>query len=136
MQTVTVSAVTDDILESTESFTLSLSSTDTMIILEDPATVSIEDDTGQCLYFSHMFTVCGCGDMLSIKILLISPSGSAQAQCWTSSGCTGDTVPADDARDCCIGTEDGQSYGGGPGDCAVSQVSLYNVAGNIFSLII
>ena len=47
-------------------------------------------------------------------LLLVTGPGSAQAQCWTSSGCTGDTVPADDARDCCVGTEDGQSYGVGP----------------------
>ena len=54
-------------------------------------------------------------------LLLVTGPGSAQAQCWTSSGCTGDTVPADDARDCCVGTNDGQSYGVGPGNCAVPQ---------------
>ena len=54
-------------------------------------------------------------------LLLVTGQGSTQAQCWTSSGCTGDTVPADDARDCCVGTNDGQSYGGGPGNCAVGQ---------------
>ena len=59
MQTVTVSAEADSILENTESFTLSLSSTETMIVLDDPATVSIEDDTSQCLHnvciYSHIF---------------------------------------------------------------------------------
>ena len=54
-------------------------------------------------------------------LLLVTGPGSAQAQCWTSSGCTGDTVPADDARDCCVGTNDGQSYGVGPGNCEVEQ---------------
>ena len=53
MQTVTVSALTDSILENTESFTLSLSSSGTTVVVDDPATVSIEDDTGQCLCFSH-----------------------------------------------------------------------------------
>ena len=51
-------------------------------------------------------------------------SGPRQQQsqtCWTSSDCTGDTVPADDARDCCVGTNDGQSYGVGPGNCAIAQ---------------
>ena len=50
-------------------------------------------------------------------------SGPRQSQgpCWTGSGCTGDTVPADDARDCCVGTNDGQSYGMGPGNCEVEQ---------------
>ena len=50
MQTVTVSAETDSILENTESFTLSLSLIETMIVLDDPATVSIEDNTSQCLH--------------------------------------------------------------------------------------
>ena len=54
-------------------------------------------------------------------LLLVTGPGSAQAQCWTSSGCTRDTVPADDARDCCVGTNDGQSYGVGPGNCEVEQ---------------
>ena len=48
-------------------------------------------------------------------LLLVTDPGSAQAQCWTSSDCTGDTVPADDARDCCVGTNYGQYYGVGPG---------------------
>ena len=40
-------------------------------------------------------------------------------QCYTSSNCTGDIVPADDVRDCCVGTNDGQSYGVDPGNCEV-----------------
>ena len=62
MQTITVSAETDSIVENTESFTLSLNSTDMMIVLDDPATVSIEDNTSQCLHnvcqsciYSHIF---------------------------------------------------------------------------------
>ena len=51
-------------------------------------------------------------------LLLVTGPGSAQAQCWTSSGCTGDT---NDARDCCVGTNDEQSYGVGPGNCEVEQ---------------
>ena len=47
--------------------------------------------------------------------------GFSQSQCYTSSGCTGGTVPAVDAKDCCVGTNDGQSYGVGPGNCQVSQ---------------
>ena len=47
--------------------------------------------------------------------------GSAQAHCYTNSGCTGDTVPADDARDCCAGANGGQSYGVWPGNCEVEQ---------------
>ena len=56
MQTVRVSAVEDSIVEKTESFTLSLSSTD-RVILDDPVNVSIEDNTGQFLhngYGSHV----------------------------------------------------------------------------------
>ena len=42
--------------------------------------------------------------------------------CFTSSNCTGvDIVPAVNARDCCVGTNDGKSYGVGPEDCEVSQ---------------
>ena len=47
--------------------------------------------------------------------------GFSQSQCFNSSGCTGDTVPAFDAKDCCVGTNDGQSYGVGPGNCQVYQ---------------
>ena len=54
-------------------------------------------------------------------ILLLTGQGFAQSQCHTSSGCTGDIVPVDDARDCCVGTNDGQSYGVGPGNCEVNQ---------------
>ena len=61
--------------------------------------------------------------MFACVFLLLLPiaQGSAQAQCFTGSGCTGDTVPAVDARDCCVGTDEGQSYGAGPGDCEVPQ---------------
>ena len=54
-------------------------------------------------------------------IFLLIGQVSAQSQCYTSSNCTGDTVPADDVRDCCVGTDDGQSYGVVPGNCEVSQ---------------
>ena len=47
--------------------------------------------------------------------------GFSQSQCYNSSGCTGGTVPAVDAKDCCVGTNDGQSYGVGPGNCQVPQ---------------
>ena len=47
--------------------------------------------------------------------------GFSQTQCYTNSSCTGDTVPAVDAKDCCVGTNDGQSYGVGPGNCQVTQ---------------
>ena len=53
--------------------------------------------------------------------LLLTRQSSAQSQCYTSSNCIGDTVPAVDARGCCVGTNDGQSYGLDPGDCQVSQ---------------
>ena len=59
--------------------------------------------------------------ILCVLIFLLTGQGSAQSQCYTSSNCTGDTVPADDARDCCVGTNDGQSFGVGRGDCEVSQ---------------
>ena len=47
--------------------------------------------------------------------------GLSQSRCYTSSGCTGGIVPAVDARDCCVGTNDGQSYGVDPDDCEVTQ---------------
>ena len=53
-----------------------------------------------------------------IVILLLT---GAQSQCYTSSNCTGDIVPADNATECCGQTSDGQSYGVGPGDCEVNQ---------------
>ena len=60
---------------------------------------------------------------LSIQMLLLILISNIQgfAQCHTSSNCTGDIVPADDARDCCVGTDDGQSYGVAPGICEVNQ---------------
>ena len=42
-------------------------------------------------------------------------------QCYSNSGCTGVIVPADNAKDCCVGTNDGQSFGVGPGNCEVPQ---------------
>ena len=57
---------------------------------------------------------------LLIFFLLIGKSFT-QDQCYPSGGCTGIAVPADDARDCCVGTDDGQSYGVGPGNCVVPQ---------------
>ena len=54
-------------------------------------------------------------------LLILISNIEGFAQCYTSSNCTGDTVPADYARDCCVGTNDGQSYGIGPGFCEVSQ---------------
>ena len=59
--------------------------------------------------------------MILFVILLLIGQGSAQSQCYTSSNCAGDTVPADDARDCCVGTNDGQSYGIDPGNCEANQ---------------
>ena len=56
-----------------------------------------------------------------IVILLLTGHSSAQSQCYNSSNCTGDTVPADNATECCGQTSDGQSYAVGPGDCEVSQ---------------
>ena len=47
--------------------------------------------------------------------------GFSQSQCYTSSSCTGGTVPVVDAKDCCVGTNDGQSYGVGPGNCQITQ---------------
>ena len=43
-------------------------------------------------------------------------------QCFSGSGCTGSAVvaPGPSASDCCVGTDDGQSYGSS-GDCAVPQ---------------
>ena len=43
-------------------------------------------------------------------------------QCFSGSGCTGGVViaPGPSAIDCCVGTEEGRSYGS-PGDCTISQ---------------
>ena len=42
--------------------------------------------------------------------LLLLVTGKGFSQCYNSSGCTGNLLPADDARDCCIGTDDGLSF--------------------------
>ena len=55
-------------------------------------------------------------------ILLLTGQGSAQSQCYTGSGCTGDILQADDATYCCfsgIGTQYGQSYGVDSEDCEI-----------------
>ena len=43
-------------------------------------------------------------------------------QCFSGSGCTGSVVvaPGPSASDCCVGTDDGQSYGS-PGACTIPQ---------------
>ena len=43
-------------------------------------------------------------------------------QCFSGPGCTGSVVdvPGLSASDCCVGTDDGQSYGS-PGACTIPQ---------------
>ena len=50
-------------------------------------------------------------------------AGLSQEQCFSEPGCTGPVVeaPGPTAKDCCAGTNDGQSYGVGPGNCEISQ---------------
>ena len=62
-----------------------------------------------------------------VLTLLLIGQGSAQSQCYTSRNCTGYTVLANDAKDCCVGTNDGQSYGVGPGYCEASQCIGENI---------
>ena len=38
------------------------------------------------------------------------------SQCYSSSSCTGSTIAAVSARDCCVGTDDGLSFSNG-GSC-------------------
>ena len=44
------------------------------------------------------------------------PAGDSQDICFSNSGCTGAQISASSARDCCVGTDDGLSYGS-PGTC-------------------
>ena len=56
---------------------------------------------------------------------------SQQEQCFSEPGCNGTAVkaPGPSARDCCAGTNDGQSYGLGLGNCEINQCigKTYNV---------
>ena len=38
---------------------------------------------------------------------------TGEFQCYTSSDCTGTVINSTDQRDCCVGTNDGLSYGDG-----------------------
>ena len=49
-------------------------------------------------------------------------------QCFTGSGCTGDVVEVagPSATDCCVGTEEGQSFGT-PDACTIRQcIGIYS----------
>ena len=56
-------------------------------------------------------------------------------QCFSGSGCTGGVVeaPGPSAIDCCVGTEEGQSYGS-PGDCTISQCIGVHYSSSYFPL--
>ena len=57
-----------------------------------------------------------------------SPFAGVSQVCYSQPGCTGDTVtaPGSSARDCCAGTDDGQSYSDVNGVCFVSQcIGMY-----------
>ena len=59
--------------------------------------------------FTHIAGDCGSGDI-----------------CFSNSDCTGAQISAGSARDCCVGTDDGLSYGS-PGDCR-ECIGEYNYA--------
>ena len=52
-----------------------------------------------------------------------STAGGSQQVCYSQPGCVGDivTAPGPSARDCCAGTDDGQSYSNDGVNCHVSQ---------------
>ena len=51
-----------------------------------------------------------------LVVLLLT--GEGLSQCFTGTGCTGDQVPADNRRECCVETDTGLSYNDG-GTCTV-----------------
>ena len=64
--------------------------------------------------------------MLWISLLLVLLlTGEGLSQCFTSNGCTGDQVPADNQRECCVGTNTGLSYYDG-GSCTVCIGNVCN----------
>ena len=74
-----------------------------------------------------MLVDLACIDFISslAKMVLIFSSTQHAVlaqQCFSELGCTGDVVeaPGPSASDCCVGTEEGQSYGS-PGDCTIPQ---------------
>ena len=54
---------------------------------------------------------------ISLLIVLLL-TGQGFSQCFTSTDCTGDQVPADNQRECCVGTDTGLTYNDG-GTCTV-----------------
>ena len=68
---------------------------------------------------------------ISCETMLLAQHGSQKLmylntvlaqQCFSGLGCTGSVVaaPGPSASDCCVGTDDGQSYGS-PGACTIPQ---------------
>ena len=56
-------------------------------------------------------------------------TGGTQKACYSQPGCVGDivTAPGPSARDCCAGTDDGQSYSDDGVNCFFSQcVGMYS----------
>ena len=51
--------------------------------------------------------------MWSSLVLVLLLTGQVVSQCFTSTGCTGDQVPAVSQRECCVGTNTGLSYNDG-----------------------
>ena len=67
-------------------------------------------------------------DVVCLSILFLLLAGEGFSQCFTSIGCTGSLVPADNQRECCAGTDEGLSYSNG-GTCTMCiGMSLVPVA--------
>ena len=50
--------------------------------------------------------------------------------CYSQAGCVGDivTVPGPTARECCVGTDDGESYSENDVHCTISQcIGMYSI---------
>ena len=58
--------------------------------------------------------------LLFLYILSSLPSAGLSQSCYTEQNCVGSTVEASTARECCVETENGTSFGEA-GNCAVTQ---------------
>ena len=59
---------------------------------------------------------------LSYRLFFLFIAGDSQA-CYSQAGCVGDivTAPGPTARDCCAGTDDGESFSENDANCTVLQ---------------
>ena len=67
-----------------------------------------------------LFVIPSCTIITSLHLFLYTVL--SQQQCYNEPNCAGDVVPGPTtAEECCVGTDDGMSFGDSGGTCTASQ---------------